>query len=195
MALITSRFEVNTDIALIDPDWDAFADAHERRYGLAIAYVKSCIKGTSYGNKVMDLVVGKRGFYVQSRHFPAAFYGETAEVRADFVDEAEAQAACWEAVAHYRAGEAQSLTCLYGEAPMDIFFGYRLEHPERFEMGALAMGLPLHLRLMLDAPTPSALLGDRKGVLIYQRTRDGRHLLIRAPGSRQPFPLLDGFGD
>ncbi len=189
-------FEVNTDTALIDPDWEEFAEAHDRRFGLAIAYLKSEVKGCAYSNKVMDLVAGDRGFYVQSKNFPAAFYGETGEMALEFVTEAEAQAAAWEAVALYRANEAQSLTCVYSDlSPADVFFGYRFGGAERYEMGFLRTALPLHLRVMVDASEPSELLGHPKGVLIYQRTLAGQHLLIRAPGRRQPFPLLDGFDE
>ena len=55
--------------------------------------------------------------------------------------------------------------------------------------------MPLHLRVMVDAEEETELLGDARGVLIYQRTTDGQHLLVRAPGRRQPFLLLDGFDD
>jgi hypothetical protein len=36
-------------------------------------------------------------------------------------------------------------------------------------------------------------LGANKGVLVYQRTLKGEHLLVSAPGRRQPFPLIGGF--
>ena len=39
---------------------------------------------------------------------------------------------------------------------------------------------------MIDAAEPSVLLGRRTGVLIYQRARNGEHLLIKAGGRRQP---------
>lgn len=192
--MISPSFEVNTDIALIDPDWEAFATEHERRYGLAIAYLKSVIQGTSYSNNVMDLVVGDAGFYAQSKRFPAAFYGETGRVTFQLVSEAEAQAAAWEAVALYRAGEAQSLTAVWSDAaPTDVFFGYRFGEGERYEMGGLKTSLPLHFRAMVSAPEAVPLLGNTEGVLLYQRTALGQHLLIRAPGARQPFALLDGF--
>ena len=189
-------FEVNTDTALIDPDWEDFAAFHERRYGLAIAYVKNAVKGSSYSNKVMRLIVSKHGFYAQSRNFPAAFYGDTGRVSSEIVSEDEALSAVWEAVALYRASEAQSLTCIYSEITTDVFFGYRA-HGEHYELGELQSTLPLHLRVMVDAQTepPSDLLGHAKGVFIYQRTRTGEHLLLRAPGRRQPFPLLDGFSE
>jgi hypothetical protein len=50
--------------------------------------------------------------------------------------------------------------------------------------------LPLHLRVLVDAPEESSLVGASAGVLIYQRTRRGEHVLIRAAGRRQP--LLAG---
>ena len=192
--LMRTGFEVNTDTALIDPDWEDFAEAHERRYGLAIAYMKSAVKGSSYSNKVMRLIVSKRGFYAQSRNFPAAFYGDTGEISRELVSEEVALAAVWEAVALYRAAEAQSLTCIYSEITTDVFFGYRAKG-EHYELGELQNTLPLHLRVMVDAKEPSDLLEHPKGVFIYQRTRAGEHLLLRAPGRRQPFPLLDGFGE
>ena len=191
--MIRTNFEVNTDTSLIDPDWEDFAEAHERRYGLAIAYVKSTVKGASYSNKVMRLVAGKHGFYAQSRNFPAAFYGDTGSVTHEIVTEEVALAAVWEAVALYRASEAQSLTCIYSEATTDVFFGYRADKDEHYELGELSTALPLHLRVMVDAAQPTDLLDHPKGVFIYQRTRSGEHLLLRAPGRRRPFPLLDGF--
>lgn len=187
------RFEVNTDIELMDPDWDDFTALHEHRYGLAIAYVKEAIKGTSYSNAVMKLVVGPHGFYAQSKNFPAAFYGDLGDLELSWLSYEEAQALTWEAVALYRAGEAQSLTALYSEAPSDVFFGYRASESERFEIGQAKAVLPLHLRVMVDAPDSSELLSDRKGVVLYQRTESGEHLVVKAPGRRQPFPLLDGF--
>jgi hypothetical protein len=193
--LISPSFEVNTDTAFIDPDWEEFASVHDRRYGLAIAYVKESVTGVAYGNKAMDLVVGDHGFYVQSKNFPAAFYGETGLVQREFLSEAEAQAIAWEAVAHYRAGEAQSLTCVYSSHAADVFFGYRFEGGERYEMGQLRVNLPLHLRVMIDAAHPMPALGHRKGVIVYQRTQSGQHLLLKAPGRRQPFPLLDGIDE
>jgi hypothetical protein len=42
----------------------------------------------------------------------------------------------------------------------------------------------------VDAPEESSLVGASAGVLIYQRTRRGEHVLIRAAGRRQP--LLAG---
>ena len=187
-------FEVNTDIEFIDPDWEDFAELHDRRYGLAISYVKSVVKGNSFDNQVMNVRLGREGFYVQAKNFPASFYGDTGFSSHAFVSEAEAQAAVFDAVALYRAGDARSLTCVYSDSsPADVFFGYRFSEGERYEMGMMRSNLPLHLRVMVDAQEPSDLLNDARGVLIYQRTGDGRHLLVRAPGRRHPFPLLDGF--
>jgi hypothetical protein len=191
--LTTPRFEVNTDIELIDPDWEEFTALHEQRYGLAIAYLKSAVEGSSYSNAVMKVVVGETGFYAQSRAFPSAFYGDLGVTERRYLSEEEAQAITWEALALYRAGEAQSLTVVYSSAPSDVFFGYRIGEAERYELGQPKTALPLHLRVMVDAPQPTELLGEAKGVLLYQRTERGEHLLLRAPGRRQPFPLLDGF--
>lgn len=180
-------FELNTDAMLIDPEWEDFADRHDRRFGLAISHFKSVVKGKSYDNKVMRLRIGGEGFYAQSRNFPAAFFGDTRQPELQTVDEAEAQAAVWEAVAHYRAGEAQSLTCVYtADDPPDVFFGYRMTPERRYEVGGIRSSLPLHLRIMIDAVEPSVLLGRRTGVLIYQRARNGEHLLLKAGGRRQP---------
>ncbi len=180
-------FELNTDAALINPDWDDFADRHDRRFGLAISHFKSVVKGRAYDNKVMRLRIGSAGFYAQSRNFPAAFFGDTRQPDVQIVDEAEAQAAVWEAVALYRAAEAQSLTCVYtSDEPPEVFFGYRMTPERRYELGSIRSALPLHLRVMIDAAEPSELLGHRSGVLIYQRTRSGEHLLIKAEGRRQP---------
>ncbi len=189
------KFEVNTDIELIDPDWEDFTALHDQRYGLAIAYLKSAIKGTSHSNAVMKLVVGGAGFYAQSKNFPSAFYGDLGELELSWLSFEEAQALTWEAVALYRAGEAQSLTALYSEAPSDVFFGYRMDALERYEIGQAKASLPLHLRVMIDASEETELLGGRTGAVIYQRTEGDKHLLLRAPGRRQPFPLLDGFGE
>lgn len=184
---VSAGFELNTDASLVDPDWEDFADRHDRRFGLAISHFKSVIKGRAYDNQVMRLRVGREGFYAQSRAFPAAFFGDTRAAEAHTVGEAEAHAAVWEAVAHYRAGEAQSLTCIYnGDDPPDVFFGYRLAPERRYELGRLRTALPLHLRVLVDADAPSALVGDRRGVLIYHRTRSGQHLLVRAAGRSQP---------
>ena len=189
-----TSFEVNTDVEFIDPDWEGFAEQHDRRYGLAISYVKSIVKGTPFDNQVMDLRVGEHGFYVQSKNFPAAFYGDTGVSSSSFLSADEAQAAVFDAVALYRAGDARSITCVYSDStPADVFFGYRFNETERYELGFMRPSLPLHLRVMIEADEPSDLLGADQGVLVYQRTEDGRHLLIKAPGRRRPFPLLDGF--
>ena len=82
---------------------------------------------------------------------------------------------------------------LCSSAPADVFFGYRIGEGERYELGRPKSNLPLHLRVMVDAPGETELVGQAKGVLLYQRTESGQHLLLRAPGRRQPFPLLDGF--
>lgn len=189
-------FEVNTDTEFINPDWEEFAELHDRRYGLAISYVKSVVKGSAFDNQVMSLRVSEQGFWAQSKNFPASFYGDTGDAVSEFLTEADAQAAIFDAVALYRAGDARSITCVYSDrSPADVFFGYRVSGEERFELGAARPGLPLHMRVMIDATETSDLLGEAKGVLIYQRTGDGRHLVIRAPGRRQPFPLLDGFSE
>lgn len=189
-------FEVNTDFEFIDPDWEAFAELHDRRYGLAISYVKSVVKGAAFDNQVMSLRIGESGFYVQSKSFPASFYGDTGLSELSFISEAEAQALVFDAIALYRAGGARSITCVYSDStPADVFFGYRFNALERYELGVMRASLPLHLRVMIDADEEFEPLGDRQGVLIYQRTTDGRHLVIKAPGRRQPFPLLDGFAE
>lgn len=184
-------FELNTDASLVDPDWEDFAEAHDRRFGLAISHFKSLVKGRAFDNQVMRVRVGREGFYAQARNFPAAFFGDTRTPEVLTVPEPEAQAAVWEAVAHYRAGEAQSLTTIYsGDDPPDVFFGYRLTGDRRYELGQIRSTLPLHLRVLVDAPQTSALIGASAGVLIYQRTRRGEHVLVRAAGRRQP--LLAG---
>jgi hypothetical protein len=181
-------FEINTDVALVDPDWDEFATEHDKRFGLAISHFKSVVKGKAYDNEAIRLRVGPSGYYVQPKRFPAAFYGDTTPPTVEFVSEDEARIAAWEAVALYRSGEAQALTVLYRDGdPADIFFGYRRGGRRRYELGRVRAHLPLHLRVMVDGPSDTDLLGGGKGVLIYQRTRDGRHLLLRAAGRRQPY--------
>jgi hypothetical protein len=185
-------FEVNTDIALIDPDWEVFEQLHDQRYGLAISYLKHVVKGDTFDNQVMDLKISERGFYVQSKNFPAAFYGDTANVGFSFISESEVQGVIFDAVSLYRSGDARSLTCIYNDAqPPDFFFGYRLNGEEVYHMNSLRMAPPLHLRVMVEAKEEVELLGACAGAIIYQRTLDGRHLLIRAPGRKQPFPLGD----
>ena len=200
MHLDLSGFEVNTDAAFVDPDWEAFADLHDRRFGLAIKHFKSFVRGRAFDNEVMNLRVGRAGFYAQSKQFPAAFFGDAMKPVVRSVDRDEAQAVIWDAVAHYRSGEAQSLTCIYtDDDPPDLFFGYRLRsrtgaRDGRYELGALRSALPLHMRVVVDADEPSSLVDGRRGVLIYQRT-DDRHLLVGASGRRQPFGGFGGLGD
>lgn len=195
-----SGYEVNTDSALVHPDWDVFADVHDRRFGLAIKHFKSLVRGRSFDNEVMNLRVGRSGFYAQSKHFPAAFFGDAMKPLVRAVDRDEAFAVVWDAVAHYRSDEAQSLTCIYSDDdPPDIFFGYRLGEDsdsdrERYELGALRSTLPLHMRIVIDAAEPSDLVEGTRGVLIYQRTEQ-RHLLVRATGRRQPFGGFGSLGD
>jgi hypothetical protein len=216
-------FEVNTDISFIDPDWEIFEELHNRRYSLAIGYLKSVVQGDSFDNQVMNVRVSEDGFYVQSKNFPAAFYGDMGQAKTEFVSEDEARALVFEAFALYRAGDARSLTCVYTESqPADVFFGYRINDDECYELGYKRSSLPLHLRVMVEAVEDTELLGTAFGALIYQRTLDGRHLIIRAPKDadeshqplmpmtdsltkvepakqvaerRQPFPLLHGFSE
>jgi hypothetical protein len=186
-------YEVNTDVALINPDWDEFASQHDRRYGLAISYLKSVVAGESYDNEAVKLRVGTNGYYVQSKRFPAAFFGDTSTAVLTELSEEEARAMTWEAVACYRSGEAQSLTCLYEDSQRsgELFFGYRVAGRHRYEFGSIRSVLPLHLRVMIHADEPSEWLdGAQSGVRIYQRTTGGKHLLLRAAGRRQPFPGL-----
>lgn len=190
-AFDATHFEVNTDAALVDPDWEAFVDHHEQRYGLAIGHLKSLVKGRRFDNEAVRLRVGAKGFYLQSRRFPAAFFGGTDRPELRFIGEEEAQAVVWEAAALYRSGEAQSLTCVYDDDdPPEVFFGYRLGEQRRYELGAMQNALPLHLRVMIDGPERNALIDAREGMLVYQRTGDGRHLLLLRRGRRRPFQPL-----
>lgn len=194
--LIQQGFEINTDAALVNPDWEVFAEQHDQRYGLAISHLKSQVKGKSYDNGVMNLRVGRRGFYMQSRRFPAAFFGDTVAPELHLIDEEEARAITWEAAALYRSGEAQSLTCIFSEIdPPDVFFGYRVAGDERYELGSLRTALPLHLRVMIDTSEPTEVLGDGRGVVVYQRTTNGEHVLLKAPGRRQPYLGFLDFSD
>lgn len=187
--MLMNGFEVNTDVAFIDPDWEIFEELHNRRYGLAIGYLKSVVQGDVFDNKVMQLRVSGQGFYVQSISFPAAFYGDMAKAIPEFVSEDEARALIFEAFALYRAGDARSLTCVYSEAqPADVFFGYRVNADECYELGHKRSSLPLHLRVMVDAAEDSELLGSTCGALIYQRTLDGRHLIVRASRAVESVP-------
>ncbi len=190
-----TAFEVNTDVALIDPDWEIFEQLHDARYGLAISYLKQVVKGNTFDNQVMDLKISESGFYVQSKNFPAAFYGDTGNSSFTFIAEADVRGVIFDAVSLYRSSDARSLTCIYSDQQPDFFFGYRVSGEDLYEMGQLRMTLPLHLRVMVEAKEEVELLGACSGTIIYQRTLDGRHLLIRAPGRRQPFPLLDGFSE
>lgn len=191
-----AAFEINTDAALVDPDWEAFVEHHDERYGLAIHHLKSLVKGRRFDNDAMKLRVGENGFYLQSRRFPAAFFGGTDHPDVSFVDEDEARSLVWEATALYRSGDAQSLTCVYDDGdPPDVFFGYRVSGLERYELGSLQGGLPLHARVMVDAHGPSELIDARHGALVYQRTGDGRHLVLRRVGRARPFHPMAAIRD
>lgn len=181
------EFELNTDASLIDQRWNDFDERHERRYGLAIEHLKSRVKGRAYDNEAMKLRVGARGYYVQAQHFPAAFFGDTGKANVTFVSESEATALVWEVVAHYRADEARSLTAVYtDDEPPDFFFGYRVSDYRRYELGFLRSSVPLHLRVLFDAEAEVPVLGASSGTLVYQRTRGGKHVVVRAHGRRQP---------
>lgn len=179
---------VNTDAALVDPDWDVFAAEHERRFGLAISHMKSVVRGQSFDNEVMKVRVGAGGFYVQSRRFPAAFYGDTSPPLVQRISSDEAEVVAWDAAAHYRAGEARSLTCIYGDDdPPDVFFGYRMAGRRRYELGLLRHRLPLHARIVLDNAKASELMPEGAGVVVLQRMPDGGYVLLTAAGHRPPF--------
>ncbi len=179
---------VNTDATLVDPDWDDFAAEHERRFGLAISQLKSQVRGRSFDNEAMILRVGSAGFYVQSRRFPAAFYGDTVKPEVSYVDAEEVDLLVWEAVATYRVGDARSLTCVYSDDdPPDVFFGYRTAPRRRFELGVLRPIRPLHLRIVVEGGGPMEALGAASGVLVVQRLKDQAFVVVRATGRRQPF--------
>lgn len=179
---------VNTDAALIDPDWDVFAAEHERRFGLAISHLKSLVKGQVFDNEVMKVRVGPGGFYVQSRRFPAAFYGDTGRPSVRYVGTEEAGVIAWDAAAHYRAGEARSLTCVYGDDdPPDVFFGYRMAGRRRYELGALRHRLPLHARVLVEGAPASELVPGGHGVVVLQRLAEERFVVLTALGKRPPF--------
>lgn len=179
---------VNTDATLVDPDWDVFAAEHDRRFGLAISQLKSQVRGRRYDNAVMTLRVGAGGFYVQSRRFPAAFYGDTVKPEVEHVGPDEVDLLVWEAAATYRAGDARSLTAIYAEDdPHDIFFGYRSEPRRRYEIGILRNQRPLHLRVVVEGSSPMEALGADNGVLIVQRCSADDFVVVRATGRRQPF--------
>jgi hypothetical protein len=179
---------VNTDAALVDPDWDVFASEHDRRFGLAITQLKSQVRGRRYDNEVMRMRVGPRGFYVQSRRFPAAFYGDTARPEVREVDADEADVLAWEAAALYRSGEARSFTCIYSDDdPPDVFFGYRTGGRRRYELGLIRQARPMHLRIVIEAEAEVEILGSTHGVLILQRIDAARYVCVRSIGRRQPF--------
>jgi len=46
--------------------------------------------------------------------------------------------------------------------------------------------VPLHLRVLFDAEAEVPVLGASSGTLVYQRTRGGKHVVVRAHGRRQP---------
>src|SRR5690625_4928530 len=192
---VQGGFEVNTDVALVNPDWQQFAGNHDQRFGLAISHLKSLIRGRAYDNEAMRLRVARDGYYVQSRQFPAAFLGDLTTARVRFVSAEEAEAVSWEAVAHYWSGEAESLMRVYsvGERP-DFFFGYRIRGHSRYEYGTLQAKPDLHLRVMLAADEPVELLGgEERGVVVLQKLKDGRNVLITAPGRRQPYSAGTGW--
>ncbi len=179
---------VSTDATLVDPDWEGFAADHDRRFGLAISLLKSQVRGRNYDNEAMKLRVGAGGFYVQSRRFPAAFYGDTVKPEVRRVSLEDVDLLVWEAVATYRAGDARSLTCVYADDdPPDVFFGYRTGPRRRYELGLLRSARPLHLRVVVEAESPMESLGADNGVLIVQRLPDESHVVVRAVGRRQPY--------
>ena len=183
-----SGLSVNTDATLVDPDWDVFAAEHDRRFGLAISQLKSQVRGRSFDNEVMTLRVGPAGFYAQSRRFPAAFYGDTVKPEVRHVGAEEVDLLVWEAVATYRAGDARSLTCVYGDDdPPDVFFGYRTAPRRRYELGVLRSARPLHLRIVVEGESAMEALGAASGVLIVQRLKGEAFVVVRATGRRQPF--------
>ena len=185
---LIAGFELNTDASLVQTDWSDYLDLHDQRYGLAIAHFKTQIRGRSYDNEAMRIRVGKNGFYVQSRQLPIAFYADSVEPDVRFISETEARAVVWEGSALYRADEAQSLVLVYHPYdPPEVFFGYRLSPFNRFEMGSLQNGLPMHMRVVVDAQDDTEIVGGKSGVVVYQQTKDGRHLLLTSRGRRQPF--------
>lgn len=106
--------EINTDGELLGlgGGGDLF-DAHDKRFGLAISHFKNAVRGRAYDNESVALRVGRSGYYAQSKRFPLAFFGDSARPDVAVIDAAEARSVVWEAVAHYRADEAQSLVCVY----------------------------------------------------------------------------------
>ncbi len=191
-AEVPHDIEINTDGALLDLSGGSeMLDAHDRRFGLAITHFKNAVRGRAYDNESVALRVGRGGYYTQSKRFPMAFFGDSAKPDVRVVDEAEARSIVWEAVAHYRADEAQSLVCVYStDDPDDVFIGYKARSDVEYEYGVLKADLPVHLRVIFSAEDVVPLIGARSGVLVYQRTRAGQHVLLRASGRRAP--LLRG---
>lgn len=203
------QLSINTDASLIQADWQHFAEYHQRHYGLAIEYLKSSIQKANpryYRNNVMEVAVSEVGFYSQAVHFPAAFYGDTAPVTLEPIQANQIDALAWEAVTLYRNGDVQSLTAIYSEYDRsDVFFGYRVQQigqKELYELGSLRNAQPVHLRVIIDSPQASDVFGLQQGTLIYQRTSEGQHILLRAPAAvtsqqaqSMPLNLLHGFRD
>ncbi len=189
-----SGFEVNTDSSLFDSTFEDGEDSHERRFGLAIEHLKGRVKGRAYDNDVMRLRVGPGGYYAQSQRFPAAFFGDTAKAKVSYLTDVEAAAVVWEAVAHYRSEEARSLLCVYSDddAP-DFFLGYRVSDDQHYEIGNLRRAVPLHMRVLFNAAETVPLVGAKSGTVIYQRTRSGKHVVVKVAGRRRP--LMVGHGD
>ena len=184
--------EINTDGELLGLGGDGnLFDAHDRRFGLAISHFKNAVRGRAYDNESIALRVGPAGYYAQSKRFPLAFFGDSAKPDVKVIDAAEARSVVWEAVAHYRADEAQSLVCVYStEDETDVFLGYKVNGGMEYEYGVLKADVPVHLRATFNAEDVVPVLGARSGVLVYQRTRNGEHVLLRARGRRTP--LLRG---
>jgi len=184
--------EINTDGELlgIGSGGDLF-DVHDKRFGLAISHFKDTVRGRAYDNESIALRVGRAGYYAQSKRFPLAFFGDSARPDVKVIDAAEARQVVWEAVAHYRADEAQSLVCVYStDDEADVFLGYKVPGGVEYEYGVLKAEVPVHLRATFNADEVVPVLGARSGVLVYQRTRNGEHVLLRARGRRTP--LLRG---
>lgn len=203
----TPKLSINTDVSLIQADWQHFGEYHQRQYGLAIEYLKNSIqkaKPRYYRNNVMEVAVSEVGFYSQAVHFPAAFYGDTVPVVLEPIQANQVDALAWEAVNLYRNGEAQSLTVIYSEYHRsDVFFGYRVQQlgqKELYELGSLRNVQPVHFRVIIDCQQENDLFGLQQGTLIYQRTSEGQYILLRAPVPRtlpqsMPLNLLQGFRD
>lgn len=205
------HLSINTDVSLIQADWQHFAEYHQRHYGLAIEYLKSSIQKANpryYRNNVMEVAVSEVGFYSQAVHFPAAFYGDTVPVELEPIQANQIDALAWEAVTLYRNGDVQSLTAIYSEYDRsDVFFGYRVQQMDKkelYELGSLRNAQPVHLRVIIDCQQENDVFGLQQGTLIYQRTSEGQHILLRAPApistsqampQTMPLNLLQGFRD